>query len=266
MIRVFPRKTKWTPIDELAFVGDPPLFRPPEQPVRISVTFTWDRAEGYRLQSAWRQFYQSVELHGPAFDNPGGEFKPGRFIKEGVTITSRGCPQKCPWCFVPQREGKIRELEIKPGWIVQDNNLLACSLWHLRHVFEMLQEQKRGIKFSGGLDPQFFNIEHRKLIEKIKVSELWFSCDSVPSFYMLQKVADLLADFPQNKKRCYVLIGFNGETLYHAESRLEEVYRMDFLPFPQLYRGPGERLYDKEWKALNRKWSRPAAYRSAING
>ena len=112
MIRVFPRKTKWTPDDELAFVGDPPLFRPPEQPVRISVAFTWDRVEGYRLQSGWRQFYQSVELHGPAFDNPGDEFVPGRFIKEGVTITSRGCPKRCPWCFVPQREGKIRELEI----------------------------------------------------------------------------------------------------------------------------------------------------------
>jgi hypothetical protein len=25
MIRVFPRRTKWTPTDELAFVGDPPL-------------------------------------------------------------------------------------------------------------------------------------------------------------------------------------------------------------------------------------------------
>ena len=24
MIRVFPRQTKWTPTDELAFVGDPP--------------------------------------------------------------------------------------------------------------------------------------------------------------------------------------------------------------------------------------------------
>ncbi len=49
MIRVFPRKTAWTPTDELAFVGDPPLFRPPEQPVMVSVTFTWDIPEGERL-------------------------------------------------------------------------------------------------------------------------------------------------------------------------------------------------------------------------
>ena len=28
LIRVFPRRNKATPDDELAFVGDPPLFRP----------------------------------------------------------------------------------------------------------------------------------------------------------------------------------------------------------------------------------------------
>ncbi len=41
MIRVFPRKTKWTPDDELAFVGDPPLFRSPDnEAVYVSVTFS----------------------------------------------------------------------------------------------------------------------------------------------------------------------------------------------------------------------------------
>ena len=52
MIRVFPRRTKWTPDDELAFVGDPPLFRPKERVVNISVTFTWDLPEANRLQRA----------------------------------------------------------------------------------------------------------------------------------------------------------------------------------------------------------------------
>lgn len=96
MIRVFPRKTKWTPTDYFAFVGDPPLFRP-------------------------ASYYPDVSLGGPTFDDPGGEFTPGVFLKEGVTITSRGCPKRCPFCFVPKREGPLREYPVKDGWIVQDN-------------------------------------------------------------------------------------------------------------------------------------------------
>ncbi len=98
MIRVFTTRNKWTPTDELAFVGDPPLFRPQDRsvPVRISVTFTWYIPEGQRLLKAWSGYYDDVQLGGPAFDDKGGEFEPGRFIKHGVTITSRGCPNACP--------------------------------------------------------------------------------------------------------------------------------------------------------------------------
>ncbi len=261
MIRVFPRKTKWTPTDELAFVGDPPLIRPPIQPVYVSCTFTWDIEEAKRLASAWKQYYPDVYIGGPAFGDPGGEFEPGRFVKSGVTITSRGCPNKCPWCYVPRREGKIRELEIRPGWIVQDNNLLACSDNHLLNVLIMLQKQKHPVVFSGGLDSTRFTKWHSVLLKSIKVKELWFACDSEVSLQYLEKVRTLL-DYPQRKMRCYVMVGFNGEKIEDAQWRLEIVYKIGFDPFCQLYRGEGEQPYGKDWLALNRKWSRPAAYHS----
>jgi len=260
MIRVFPTRNKWTPTDELAFIGDPPLFRPPEQSVYVSVVFTWDIQEGLRLQRAWSEFYSDVKVGGPAFDDPGGEFMPGRFIKEGVIFTSRGCPFKCPWCFVPKREGKIREFEIKEGHIIQDNNLLACSKDHLVKVFDMLQGQK-GIKFSGGLDAQLLSTWHVDQFKKLSINEMWFACDHKGALKHLERVADLTSDFSVNKKRCYVLIGFNGENILDAETRLESVYKLGFLPFAQLYRNENPMNWSKEWKKLNRKWSRPAAYR-----
>ena len=156
MIRIFPRRTKWTPTDDLAFVGDPPLFRPPEMTVRISCTFTWDIQEALRLERSWSRFYSDIQIGGPAFDDPGAEFVPGRFIKYGVTITSRGCSKNCEWCLVPRREGWIRELPINNGWDVNDNNLLACSEKHVLKVFEMLRRQPEPIKFSGGLDGEIF--------------------------------------------------------------------------------------------------------------
>uniref|UniRef100_A0A6H1Z8B6 Radical SAM superfamily protein n=1 Tax=viral metagenome TaxID=1070528 RepID=A0A6H1Z8B6_9ZZZZ len=265
MIRVFPRKTKWTPDDDLAFIGDPPLFRPANQPVYISVVFTWDRIEGERLLRAWSQYYSDVLLGGPAFDSLALEFEPGQFIKQGVTITSRGCIRRCPWCFVPQREGQIREIKIKDGWIVQDNNLLACSMEHLEKVFEMLPEQKRGITFSGGLDSRLLNKQKVKLFKKIKIHELWFACDTVDMLKPLMKARELFDWVPQNKMRCYVLLGFDSEPIRNAEQRLETVYDMGFLPFAQLYQPEQRKVYSRDWLRLNRKWSRPAAYRKNLN-
>lgn len=261
LIRVFPRKTAWTPTDEMAFIGDPPLFRPDAKEVHVSCTFTWDLPEAHRLQKAWGQYYSTVRIGGPALDDPGGEFEPGLYIKNGVTVTSRGCIKKCSWCHVARREGKIRELKIKPGWIIQDNNLLACSALHITEVFEMLSKLGKAAEFRGGLDATLFNPWHKSLLESIKVKEMFFACDTKEALKPLEKVANLLNEYSINKKRCFVMIGLN-ETIKEAEKRLQEVYAFGFLPFAQLYQPIDKINYSKEWKALARKWSRPAAYRA----
>lgn len=261
MIRVFPRRTKWTPTDDLAFVGEPPLFLPPDQPVYVSVCFTWDIEEGRRLQRAWADHYATVLLGGPALGHHGDQFTPGQFVKSGVTITSRGCPNKCPWCFVWRREGSIRELEIKDGWIVIDSNLLACSEKHIDAVFAMLRRQPEPITFCGGFEANRFNQRIRDLLDTIRLKEVWFACDTPGAIHALRKIVPLLEDLHPHKRRCYVMIG-RGEDLKDAERRLQEVFAAGFLPFAQLYRGPDEIKWPQEWKDLARYWSRPAIYRS----
>lgn len=263
MIRVFPRRTQWTPDDGLAFIGDPPLFRPPDQSVMVSVAFTWDRNEGERLFWAWSRYYKEVNLGGPAYEDPGGEFIPGRFLKLGVTITSRGCLRDCPWCFVPQREGTLRELPIRDGWIIEDNNLLACSQSHIEKVFEMLSRQPRPASFNGGLDARLFSAFHANLLNQIKFSEIWFSCDTPAMFRHIKRIADLVPDISARKKRCYVLIGYNGESIRQAESRLEEIYSEGFWPFAMLYRDKENELkWSRDWQRLQRRWCRPAGFKT----
>ena len=263
-IRVFPAKTQWTPDDEWAFVGPPPLFRPgtPDTPVLVSVTFTWLKKRAEETANSWRAFYRDVRLGGPAYGDPGGEFTPGKFLKLGCTITSRGCPKKCGWCIVPKNEGAIRTLEIKPGWIVQDNNLLACPEKHIRAVFEMLSKQGRRVFFNGGLDKHFLRDWHRELFDSVPIGELWFACDIASDLPALERVAGILSGIPIQKLRCYTMIGYDGETLLEAERRLARVFELGFLPFCQLYQPDETRVYTLEWRRVARKWSRPAIYRS----
>lgn len=266
MIRVFPRRTKWTPTDNLAFVGEPGLFHPPEQPVHISVTFTWDIPEAERLYRSWSRFYPDVQLGGPAFDDPGGEFVPGRYVKEGITITSRGCGGACEFCLVPKREGEIREIEIHDGYDVADNNLLACSEGHIERVFAMLRNQKEPAKLSGGLDTRLFNAWHADLLRSIRLQYAWFACDSPGGIEPLRRVAELISDIGTQKKRCYVLIGFNGESLSQAERRLKTVYNLGFVPMAMLYRdnSMNPKQWSREWRKLQRTWVRPAAFKAEM--
>ena len=268
MIRVFARKTKWTPTDDLAFYTSPPLFLrgwDPGVPVMVSATFTWDIEKAYALARAWSLHFGNVRVGGPAFGDPGDEFVPGRFIKHGVTFTSRGCPKRCPWCMVPIREGKLRELQIQPGYIIQDNNLLACSHGHIEKVFEMLAGQKRGIQFKGGLDIDFMQPWLVELLKQIKVAELWVACDNEAGLSRLDKAADLLSDFSINKKRCFVLVGKDGETQGQAQARCEAVYRKGFLPFAQLYRSENSGPSRRDWKDFCAFWTQPRYYRKKIS-
>ncbi len=273
LIRVFPRRTKWTPTDRLAFVGEPPLFireiASADVPVMVSTTFTWDRKESHRLLVSWARYFDDVQCGGPAFGDPGSEFTPGLFVKEGMVVTSRGCTKACPFCLVPKREGPIRELAIKDGWNVFDNNLLACSRDHIEAVFEMLRRQPQPANFTGGLDATLLQPWHVDLLKSIRFKRLWLACDSEFGFPALERAADLLADFSREKKYCYVLVGYREEIPQEAEARLMRVFNLGFMPFSMLYRSQEveQRMHrDPAWRALVRKWCNPARYKAFMKG
>ena len=269
LIRVFPYRTAFTPNDEYAFVGPPPLFRPGTRntPVHVSVVFTWHKKEAERIAASWSDHYDSVRISGPAYEDYGDQFTPGRYLKDGCTITSRGCVKHCGWC--PERNRPLRELPIAPGWIVQDSNLLACSESHIRAVFDMLRDQGRAIRFPGGLDKHFLKTWHRELFDSISIDELWFACDvnSDAEIHWMERAAEILEGIPMRKRRCYTMIGYDDdgeitpENLNTAERRIEKVFTLGFMPFCQLYKpDDGPKDYPAEWKAVQRKWCRPAAY------
>ena len=266
VIRVFPRRTALTPDDGYAFVGNPPMMRPEADKVHVSATFTWDIPEARRLSLAWGQYYD-VELGGPAFDDSPNGFVPGMYLREGVTFTTRGCNNQCPWCLVPKREGKLSIIrDFAPGYIIQDNNVLQAGRAHFARVCDMLRQQRKAAIFSGGLDATLVDDWVAEEISGIRVDQVFLACDTEGALRPLQKAVERLSFLGRQKTRCYVLIAFGGETLDQAEARLRRVWEIGAMPFAQLYKPPKDHVqeYGSEWRNLARTWSRPAAMKSLM--
>lgn len=263
IIRVFPRRTAMTPIDDYAFVGDPPLLQfhpiPLAQEVHVSCSFTWDISEAQRLVLAWRQYYQVVKFGG--LFCPDDEFVPGLYIKRGVTFTSRGCDNQCPWCLVPHREGRLREIEIMSGNIVQDNNLLQCNREHIAKVFDMLRSQ-HSIQLAGGIDSRLLTDDISDSIRSLRIKQIFLAADTKASLKPLEKVLKRL-QLPRQKVRCYALLAYDGESMSYGIERLVKIWELGAMPFAQLYQPPDKYIqYSKAWRDLARTWSRPAAMKA----
>jgi len=265
IIRVFPRRTRATPTDSLAVVGRGPELFDQADEVHVSVTFDWDIPFAERLAKEW-EVVAPVRMGGPALQFQGSEFTPGMYLKRGYVITSRGCPNHCWFCRAWRNEGNtIRELEIKDGWKVQDNNLLACSIEHQRNVFEMLERQPKRAQFTGGFEATRFTDWHVLWMLKLKPEVIWFAYDSREDIAALVKVAALLREAGlitgAHRVCCYVLCGWNREgrvdTFETAEERLKNVIGLGYFPQAMLldqgFDWPEEER--KLWKRFNRDWS-----------
>lgn len=260
IIRVFPRRTKATPTDDYAFYSEPGLFVPEADEVHVSVTFVEDIPEADRLARAWRHI-APVRIGGPAFAEPSGAFVPGMYLKPGYVITSRGCPNRCWFCNVWRREGNVvRELPITDGWNVLDDNILATSADHFARVCEMLSRQPQPVEFTGGLEAARLSDWHIEKLCELRPKQMFFAYDTPNDYEPLVDAGRRLisAGFGWRECRCYVLIGYPGDTIADAAERLESTVRAGFMPMAMLYSAGNEQGRPIEWKRFQREWARPA--------
>ncbi len=265
LIRVFPRKTKATPDDADVRFGPPGLFDVADE-VHVSVAFTADKPKAERLAEEWRHV-APVKVDGVAYQNKSLEFIPGRYIKPGYTITSRGCPRNCWFCQVPKLWPISNPLPIYDGWNVLDDNLLASPEWHVRKVFEMLSRQGRRIHFTGGLEALSLQDYQVDLLASLKPQPVcFFAYDPGDEYETLVSAARRLiaAGFKTRGHRLqsYCLIGYPFDTFEKAEKRLRDLLRIGFTPYAMLWE-PDKPSAEKwrpapEWRRFQRMWLRPA--------
>ena len=260
IIRVFPRRTKVTPDDADVRIGCAPDLFDEADRVEISVVFTWDLRTAERLEREWR-YVAPTTIGGPALMTRGEEFTPGRFVRKGYTITSRGCPNKCWFCSVWRREGgTVRELPIQDGDDILDDNLLACSEAHVRAVFAMLARQPERPKFTGGLEAKILKAWHCAELRKLKPQRLYFAYDTPDDLEPLREAGKMLREAgfttASHVLSAYVLCGWSSDSLLAAERRMKETLDAGFTPMAMLYRdAAGKR--DPVWMRWARQYARP---------
>lgn len=271
LIRVFPRRTKATPDDELVRFGPPGLFDQADE-VHIDCTFTWDKPKAEWLAEQWERV-APVKIGGVAYGDPGAEFIPGRYIRQGYIFTSRGCPRRCWFCSVWKRDPVPRLLPIIEGWNVLDDNLLACPETHVRKVFDMLRRQPGQVCFTGGLEALSLQDYQVDLLAGLTPKpRMFFAYDPGDRLETLEYAAKrlLATGFTacSHNLRCYVLVGYPKDTFELATKRLKDILGLGFTPMAMLWRPETESAMKyapgPEWRPFQRSWARPAAIHARV--
>ena len=117
-----------------------------------------------------------------------------------IGFLTRGCPNNCSWCGVPEKEGNIhpyrdwREV-VRPDskkLVLLDNNILACE-YGIRQL-ESLIGSGYAIDLNQGMDARRVDERIADILSKLEwIRFIRFSCDQKSQIEAIEKAAGLLA-------------------------------------------------------------------------
>ena len=131
----------------------------------------------------------------------------------------------------------------------------------------MLKRQPEKPIFTGGLEARLLKPWHVDLLRESKTRRMYFAYDAPGDLEPLIEAGKLLRDGgitkSSNRAKCYVLIGYDGDTMDAAEKRLRETWEAGFVPYAMLYRNEKGEV-QQDWKQFQRIWVRPEIVMSRL--
>lgn len=150
-------------------------------------------------------------------------------IDYSLQYYSRGCPRKCKFCVVPNKEGGIHK--VKPMKLnrngkyikVLDNNFFANKQWKesMSHLIKCMQP----VSFDSGIDIRLFNDDQGEALKKIRIHKYLYIAWDNPAEDLTNKIELLKKYIRPYKITVYVLIGFNStaEEDYYRVMKIKEL-------------------------------------------
>lgn len=168
-----------------------------------------------------------------------------------IGYLTRGCPNHCRWCVVPEKEGMIRpyrtwkEIVRKDTdkLVLMDNNILACG-YGVGQLESLIGSGYR-IDLNQGMDARLVTEEAADIISRLSwIRFIRFSCDQRTQIAPVRRAVELLmergirpyrifiyllvtADLADASERVETLKGYKAINLYAQAERNE---RLGIMP------------------------------------
>lgn len=170
---------------------------------------------------------------------------------------TRGCPNKCPWCVVPRKEGRIRPymdcdeiaIEGRTNLVLMDNNILAAGNYAVSQLQKIIDRGYR-VDFNQALDARLVNDEFAKLLAQVKWihRRIRFGCDTHGQIAECERAISMINGY--GYKGEYFLYTMIGDKSDFAESfarvhywwvrnhECRKKHLPNIYPYAQPYRDP----------------------------
>ena len=183
---------------------------------------------------------------------------------------TRGCPNRCRWCVVPQKEGGIRPyMDVdditlhgeRPYAVLMDNNVLACD-YGLSQL-EKIAERRYHVDFNQGLDARLVTLDVARLLARVRwIKRIRFGCDTPAQIVECERAIQLVRQAGYKGEFFLYCILIDFDESYHRLSYWRKYKYV--LPHAQPYRdlnNPHQRI--PQWQKDMAHWAdRKELYRS----
>ena len=159
---------------------------------------------------------------------------------------TRGCPNKCPWCVVPRKEGVARAymdvdeiaVEGRNNLVLMDNNILALREYAMEQLGKIIKGGYR-VDFNQGLDARLVDDEIAQKLASIRwIDSIRFGCDTPKQIGEVERAISLIDGYSESPKYyfLYTIITKDMEESYERIShfRLNKRVKVQAQPYREL--------------------------------
>lgn len=187
---------------------------------------------------------------------------------------TRGCPNRCPWCVVPRKEGKVKPymdideiaIEGRTNIVLMDNNILAAGEYCTEQLKKII-DRGYHIDFNQAMDARLVNEDNAKLLAKVKwiKGRIRFGCDTHPQIKDCERAMELInTNGFKGEYFLYTMIGGNNdftesyERIHYWWEKLQDfrhnkVGRAVYA-YAQPYRDPDKKNTPPAWQLDMARW------------
>lgn len=149
-----------------------------------------------------------------------------------IGYITRGCPNKCRWCIVPQKEGNIKSYR---AWqelvrtdssklVLMDNNILACE--YGIEQLESLIDSGYQIDLNQGMDARLVTDRIAVILSRIKwIKYIRFSCDTTAQIRAIENASALLMKNGVKPYKLFIYL-LVTEDIENAAYRVEQLKKL----------------------------------------